>query len=142
MKSSSLTPTKDSVRTGNGIGASFLRMAVMRQLGQLRNGALEVVYGNERQLFGDAMASLRAELHIHNDAIWGMVASNGSIGAGEAYIHGYWTSPDLTAVVRVFVSNLEVLDAMEGGLVRDDEVTLALAHQVDLAADLHLQLDL
>lgn len=131
MKSSSLTPTKDSVRTGNGIGASFLRMAVMRQLGQLRNGALEVVDGNERQLFGDAMASLRAELHIHNDAIWGMVASNGSIGAGEAYIHGYWTSPDLTAVVRVFVSNLEVLDAMEGGLATLSRPFIKALHWVN-----------
>ncbi|HCP55190.1 MAG: SAM-dependent methyltransferase [Pseudomonadaceae bacterium] len=131
MKSSSLTPTKVSVRTGNGIGASFLRMAVMRQLGQLRNGALEVVDGNERQLFGDAMASLRAELHIHNDAIWGMVASNGSIGAGEAYIHGYWTSPDLTAVVRVFVSNLEVLDAMEGGLATLSRPFIKALHWVN-----------
>ncbi len=48
----------------------------------------------------------------------GMVAGNGSIGAGEAFIHGYWSSPDLTAVVRVFVSNLDVLDAMERGLAR------------------------
>lgn len=47
-----------------------------------------------------------------------MVASNGSIGAGEAFIQGYWSSPDLTAVVRVFVSNLDVLDAMEGGLAK------------------------
>ncbi|MDG6404715.1 hypothetical protein QCD79_34235, partial [Pseudomonas quasicaspiana] len=30
----------------------------------------------------------------------------------------YWTSPDLTAVIRVFVSNLDVLDAMEGGIAR------------------------
>lgn len=45
-------------------------------------------------------------------------ASNGSIGAGEAFIHGYWSSPDLTAVVRVFVSNLDVLDALEGGLAK------------------------
>ncbi|WP_207237097.1 cyclopropane-fatty-acyl-phospholipid synthase family protein, partial [Pseudomonas sp. GW460-12-10-14-LB1] len=34
------------------------------------------------------------------------------------FIHGYWSSPDLTAVVRVFVSNLEVLDALEGGLAK------------------------
>lgn len=46
------------------------------------------------------------------------MAANGSIGAGEAFIHGYWTTPDLTSVVRVMVSNLEVLDAMEGGLAR------------------------
>jgi cyclopropane-fatty-acyl-phospholipid synthase len=42
-------------------------------------------------------------------------AGNG-IGAGEAYIHGYWSTPDLTAVIRVFVANLDVLDGMERGL--------------------------
>ena len=47
-----------------------------------------------------------------------MIASNGSIGAGEAFIHGYWSSPDLTKVIRVLVSNMDVLDAMEGGLAR------------------------
>ena len=32
---------------------------------------------------------------------------SGSIGAGEAYIHGYWHSPDLAAVTRLFVAGRE-----------------------------------
>jgi cyclopropane-fatty-acyl-phospholipid synthase len=59
-----------------------------------------------------------AEVEILDEAAWGMVAGNGSIGAGEAYIHGYWRSLDLAAVTRLFVANLDVLDAMEGGLAR------------------------
>ena len=68
--------------------------------------------------FGNAGASLQGHVQVVDDALWGLVASNGSIGAGEAYVHGYWTSPDLTAVVRVLVANLEVLDGLEGGLAR------------------------
>jgi cyclopropane-fatty-acyl-phospholipid synthase len=61
---------------------------------------------------------LLGEIHVTDQAAWGLIAGSGSIGAGEAFIHGYWSSPDLTAVVRVFVGNLEVLDSMEGGIAR------------------------
>ena len=118
MKTPSLTSAKSSVRAGSGLGASLLRSAVLRQLGQLRHGQLAVFENGERLLFGEAGSSLHAEIHVHDPAVWGLVAGNGSIGSGEAYIHGYWTTPDLTAVIRVFVSNLDVLDAMEGGLAR------------------------
>ncbi|UUY10508.1 cyclopropane-fatty-acyl-phospholipid synthase family protein [Pseudomonas sp. J452] len=118
MKSPSLTSAKSSVRAGSGLGASLLRSAVLRQLGQLRHGQLAVFENGERLLFGQAGSSLHAEIHVHDPAVWGLVAGNGSIGSGEAYIHGYWSTPDLTAVIRVFVSNLDVLDAMEGGLAR------------------------
>ncbi|MET1078343.1 MAG: cyclopropane-fatty-acyl-phospholipid synthase family protein [Pseudomonas sp.] len=116
MKSSSLTSAKGRVNAGHGLGASLLRRAVLRQLGQLRHGQLVILEGDERLVFGQAGAALQAEIQVLDPALWGLVAGNGSIGSGEAYIHGYWTSPDLTAVIRVFVSNLEVLDGMERGL--------------------------
>ena len=112
----------------HGWTGSLLRRGVLRQLGQLRTGGLTLIDGDERLAFGDAHSALQAELHIHDSAAWGLVASNGSIGAGEAFIHGYWSSPDLTAVVRVFVSNLEVLDAMERGLARLGQPFVQLLH--------------
>ncbi|MEO4047528.1 cyclopropane-fatty-acyl-phospholipid synthase family protein [Pseudomonas sp. CAU 1711] len=116
MKSPDLTSAKTSVRTGNGIGAGLLKRAVLRQLGRLRHGQLTIIEDGERQTFGQTGAPLHAEIQVQDAAVWAMVAGNGSIGAGEAYIHGYWSSPDLTAVVRVFVANLDVLDGMERGL--------------------------
>ncbi len=117
MKSSSLV-TRPHRFSANSLSTAVLRRGVLRQLNQLRHGQLLVVEDSERQLFGQADAGLQGEIHIQDPAVWGMVAGNGSIGAGEAFIHGYWSSPDLTAVVRVFVSNLDVLDAMESGLAR------------------------
>lgn len=116
MKTSSLA--KPQVRSGHGLAAGLLRRAVFKQLRQLRHAQLVIIEGDQRQVFGQAGAVLQAEIRVQDPALWGMVAGNGSIGAGEAYIHGYWSSPDLTAVVRVFVSNLDVLDAMESGLAR------------------------
>lgn len=102
----------------NHFTANLLRRGVLRQLAHLRHGQLVVYEGDERHVFGAAGSALLGEIHVQDAAVWGLVASNGSIGAGEAFIHGYWTSPDLTAVIRVFVSNLDVLDALEGGLAR------------------------
>jgi cyclopropane-fatty-acyl-phospholipid synthase len=115
MKSSSLSVSRLST---NGLTGSLLRRGVLRQLAQLKHGQLMVVEDGERLMFGTPGSALLGEIHVLDSAVWGMVAGNGSIGAGEAFIHGYWSSPDLTAVVRVFVSNLDVLDAMERGLAR------------------------
>ncbi|AWM94260.1 SAM-dependent methyltransferase [Pseudomonas sp. 31-12] len=117
MKSSSAS-AKVNLLSTNGLTGSLLRRGVLRQLKHLKHGQLVVIENGERQVFGTAGSSLIGEIHILDAAAWGLVAGNGSIGAGEAYIHGYWSSPDLTAVVRVFVSNLEVLDALEGGLAK------------------------
>ncbi|MEJ5039306.1 cyclopropane-fatty-acyl-phospholipid synthase family protein [Pseudomonas sp. B21-036] len=118
MKSPEAIPAKRFASAGNGIGVMLLRRAVLRQLERLRHGALVVIEANVVHHFGDAGANLQGHVQVVDDALWGLVASNGSIGAGEAYVHGYWTSPDLTAVVRVLVANLEVLDGLEGGLAR------------------------
>ncbi|TMU79107.1 class I SAM-dependent methyltransferase [Pseudomonas fluorescens] len=115
MKSSSLSVSRFST---NGLTGSLLRRGVLRQLAQLKHGQLLVIEDGERLMFGTPGSALLGEINVLDSAVWGMVAGNGSIGAGEAFIHGYWSSPDLTAVVRVFVSNLDVLDAMEGGLAR------------------------
>ncbi len=126
MKTSSLTASR--ARLADGLAAGLLRRAVLRQLGQLRRGRLLLVEGDERHSFGDPHAALHGEIHIHDSAAWGLVAGNGSIGAGEAYIHGHWSSPDLTAVIRVLVANLAVLDALEGGLAALGRPVLRALH--------------
>jgi cyclopropane-fatty-acyl-phospholipid synthase len=104
------------------------RSAVLSQLRNLRQGRLRLICKGRQWLFGDAGSALHAEVEIFDEAAWSMVAANGSIGAGEAYIHGYWRSPDLAAVTRLFVANLEVLDALEGGIARLGRPVLRLLH--------------
>ncbi|WP_129973064.1 MULTISPECIES: cyclopropane-fatty-acyl-phospholipid synthase family protein [unclassified Pseudomonas] len=117
MKSTSVS-ARASLLSPHGLSGSLLRRGVLRQLEQLKQGQLFVIEDGERHVFGTPGSALVGEIQVLDPAAWGLVAGNGSIGAGEAFIHGYWRSPDLTAVVRVFVSNLEVLDGMEGGLAR------------------------
>ncbi|MDU9402963.1 cyclopropane-fatty-acyl-phospholipid synthase family protein [Pseudomonas sp. zfem004] len=109
----------------------LVRSAVLAQLRRISRGQLRLI-GNDRQwTFGETGSALYAEVEILDEAAWGMVAGNGSIGAGEAYIHGYWRSPDLAAVTRLFVANLDVLDAMERGLARFGRPALRLLHSLN-----------
>jgi cyclopropane-fatty-acyl-phospholipid synthase len=42
----------------------------------------------------------------------------GDVGGGEAYINGFWSCDDLTALVRILIRNRPVLDAMDKGWAR------------------------
>ena len=68
MKSPDLTSAKTSVRAGNGIGASLLKRAVLRQLGQLHHGQLAIIENGERQTFGRAGSVLHAEIQVQDAA--------------------------------------------------------------------------
>ncbi len=82
---------------------------------RLRDGSLTVVEGASRRRFG-APSDLAATLYVHDPAFWIDAALGGSIGFGESYVRGRWSADDPTALVRLFVRNLELLDAVEGGV--------------------------
>ncbi len=93
MKSPSLT-VKARPLAGVGLASSLLRRTVLNQLEHLRHGLLRVQDGDVCRLFGDLASPLKADIHVTDSAAWGLIAARGSIGAGEAYIHGCWHSPD------------------------------------------------
>ncbi|WP_028237012.1 SAM-dependent methyltransferase [Pseudomonas brassicacearum] len=123
-------PTLSATKAGSCdlFNGGLFKQAVLGQLRRLRHGHLRLLLNGEPLSFGDLASPLMAELEILDDAVWGMVACNGSIGAGEAYVHGYWRSGDLTAVTRLFVANLDVLDAMDSGLARVGRPLLRWLH--------------
>ncbi len=104
--------------------------AVRRTLAGLREGRLTVREGGVEETFGSA--HVRPELHavieVSHPNLWVDVLANGTLGAGEAYMKGYWTSPDLTAVVRVFCANLATLEALDGPLARAAKPALRTLH--------------
>ncbi|WP_438308637.1 class I SAM-dependent methyltransferase [Pseudomonas guariconensis] len=110
---------------------ALARTVVLAQLGKLRHGHLRLLCHGQQWSFGKASSPLQAEVEVLDDATWSLIAGNGSIGAGEAYIHGYWRSPDLARVTRLFVANLDVLDALEGGLARLGRPALRLLHRLN-----------
>jgi cyclopropane-fatty-acyl-phospholipid synthase len=55
---------------------------------------------------------------VHEPRFWLDVAAGGSTGLGEAYVAGRWSSPDLVALVRLFLKNRAALERVDGGLAR------------------------
>ncbi len=103
-----------------GVLDTLGRRALLAKLRALRHGCLVMVEGKERHRFGQTTAELPEPvvLHVHDSRMYGDIAFGGSIGAGEAYMRGYWTSAQLVDVVRLFVLNMDALEGLEGGFAR------------------------
>ncbi len=94
------------------------KRAVLSQLEKLHTGRITLKDGDQVMVFGsDINSALVGELEIMDSSAYVDILTGGSIGAAEAYMTGDWVTPDLTALVKVMVRNMDVLDAMEGGLV-------------------------
>jgi cyclopropane-fatty-acyl-phospholipid synthase len=62
---------------------------------------------------GDQSADLQAQLIVNHPGFYKRILTGGSIAAGEAYVDGWWDSPDLTNVVRVLARNMPIMDKLE-----------------------------
>ena len=96
---------------------SLARRVVRSRLAEMRHGRLVLCENGREEVFGDVSEDcpLTARLIVNDPRCYSEVAFGGSIGAGEAYIHGYWSTDNLTNVVRIFVRNRDVLANMESG---------------------------
>jgi cyclopropane-fatty-acyl-phospholipid synthase len=109
----------------------FLGRQVLATLATVRHGRLVLREGGRVHELGDDTPGVPvAEVDVRDPRMWTATALRGSVGVGEAYARGWWTSPDPTAVVRLFVRNLETLDGMESGLARLSRPVLALYHRM------------
>lgn len=94
--------------------------AVHARLGAIEHGELVIVDGGRQSRYGrrSAVCDLSATVQVHDARFYADMAFGGSIGAGEAFMQGWWSVDDLTALVRILLCNRGVLDGMEGGLAR------------------------
>jgi len=110
-------------RSRRGVRAlltTLARRLVLGRLEQLAVGRLELVDGGQTLVFGERAANAvpAARIVVNDAACYADIAFGGSIGAGEAYMHGLWDSDDLTTAVRVLLRNRAVLDGLETGAAR------------------------
>ena len=104
---------------------NIARKVIFKVLSQLNDAGLTLIEtGGETYQFGDRQSTCQAQLVVYTPSLYKRVLKGGSIAAGEAYIDGWWDSPDVTSVVRVLARNLAVLETLEArmswlGKVRD-----------------------
>jgi cyclopropane-fatty-acyl-phospholipid synthase len=108
------------------------RRMVMRQLERLNAGSLRLTDGSDEFCFGgNTESSLSAHIEVADPRFYSEIAFGGSIGGGEAYMHGYWRCADLVSLVRILLKNREVLDGMETGAARFTEPLQKVFHWVN-----------
>lgn len=118
-------------------GSKWAKMAkklVTSQLQGLHTGCLVIVEGDERLVFGEALAidhPLYAELIVNDPSCFVDILTGGSIGAAEAYMTGDWVTPDLASLVKLMVRNMDILDQMEGGVAALSRPFLKLFHRMN-----------
>ena len=90
------------------------RSLMLKVLAKLQVGSLTLKEQGETLVFGSKTdpAAPHAEVHVHDTDLYRRILTGGGIAAGETYIEGLWSSPDLTAVTRAFSANLAMLGAM------------------------------
>jgi cyclopropane-fatty-acyl-phospholipid synthase len=108
------------------------RLAVMRQLGRLDRGELRLTDDDSEHRFGRQDGSgIAAHIHVVDPRFYSEIAFGGSIGGGEAYMHGYWHCDDLVALIRLLLRNRHVLDGMESGTARFTAPLQKLFHWIN-----------
>jgi cyclopropane-fatty-acyl-phospholipid synthase len=90
------------------------REGVLARLSGLTEGRLQIREDGSAMTFGPG-DGIAASLTVHDPSFYADVALGGSVGAAEAYLRGAWSADDLTALLRLMIRNLAILDDMEGG---------------------------
>lgn len=112
------------------ISGTFFKRNLLKQLTELKHGRLTLIERSESYHFGSARRDepLHAEVRIIDPDTYQRMALGGSVGVAEAYMDGAWEVDDLTALVRIFVRNRDVLDGMESGIAKFATSALKLWH--------------
>ena len=93
---------------------------IYRQLDKIVNGEIIVRDGRDELYFGKTTDDFPHPVHITvtDNSFYIDVAFGGSSGSGEAYMKGSWKCSDLLSLIRIFLRNRHVLDAMDYRLTR------------------------
>lgn len=110
--------------------SSHARRALHGRLARIRRGHLVLQDADGTRAFGDRAAS-PIEIRMLDARAYRAIAFGGAVGAGESFAEGWWTTSDLTGVVRLLVQNREALDGLERGWARLVQPVRRAAHALN-----------
>jgi cyclopropane-fatty-acyl-phospholipid synthase len=95
----------------------WAKSLVLKWLKQFSQGSLVVEDDGQHYHFGQPAkeADISAHIIVHHPSVYRDVLFNGTVGSGEAYMRGSWTSPNLTHVIRLMCSNMDMLCKINRG---------------------------
>jgi cyclopropane-fatty-acyl-phospholipid synthase len=112
MSSSSSTTTAQPRHLPDSAPAAA--RAVFSLMRRLRHGTLDVQLPDGTLAhFGGAVAGApRAAIRLHNWNVCAAALKSGDIGFAETYFAGDWTTPDLPALLTLFVANRDDIETV------------------------------
>lgn len=114
LNSSSLEMPKSMTALQKGARSVALKSLQLIKIGSL---TIEEAYKSHDvtvEHFGFAHEGQpQAHIRVTHPGFYGRVLKGGSIAAAEAYMDGWWDSPNLTAVTELMARNLSALDQLE-----------------------------
>ncbi|MGH1469730.1 MAG: class I SAM-dependent methyltransferase [Cellvibrionaceae bacterium] len=113
---------------------ALAKKGVVKALGFLKIGRLIIEDGGQVSSYGQSSkeTDLVANISIHAPSVYRDVLFRGTIGAGESYMLGHWTTPDLLKVIRVLVLNMQVVEQLDNNTSVVNKVSHALLHLSNL----------
>ncbi|MEZ6129725.1 MAG: cyclopropane-fatty-acyl-phospholipid synthase family protein [Planctomycetaceae bacterium] len=114
--SESLTDCFDGTQhPAGGWITRFCARPVLNRLRQLQHGTLVMRSGCDEAVFGDMSSTATpAIVNLHSPEFFRRLLLSGAMGAAESFMDGEWSTPDLTAVFRVFLKNESLLETFRG----------------------------
>jgi cyclopropane-fatty-acyl-phospholipid synthase len=111
----------------------FARRIVFSQLEKIQSGQVVISEGGEHRIFGRLSDEfpLTAQVRVMHPRFYSDVAFGGQIGAGEAWIHGYWACDGLTDLLCILLQNRDVLNGMDEGFARLGKPLQKLFHRLN-----------
>lgn len=113
------TTSINNRKTYREVKASWLdglaKRWVFNALSKLQKGRLVIDEEGKINSFGEPQSSavLTAHISIHHPSVYRQMLFGGSIGSGEGYMLGTWSSPHLLSVIRLFCQNIDALNSMD-----------------------------
>lgn len=108
------------------------RKALFSRLDNLHTGCLRLIEADQEYVFGDENSQeFNVSITIHDSEAYRSIALNGSVGAGESYMTGDWSSDNLPLLVRLLSRNKDVVDSIDSGLANIGKIFLKGFHYLN-----------
>jgi cyclopropane-fatty-acyl-phospholipid synthase len=78
-----------------------------------------------------SLEKIEVTLYVKSSEFYGEVVFGGSIGAGEAYMQGYFECDNLTNLIRLMVRNQSLLDDIESSFAKITAPIQAWLHRIN-----------
>lgn len=93
----------------------FMERIFLRLLRNLHSGSLKIEFPSGASAIVGDSNELTANLKILDSSFFGKVINGGSVGLGETYMEGLWSTEDLSALLKLLAKNQQNVGGLRKG---------------------------